>query len=95
MYGAQIIAICLSAHRSIAAQKLLTKLGFNAHQLKGGMKEWRKHGLPEVTEEQDKGEKEQETTESEKDASQTSREDEECCTGIEKLSEETEENKNE
>jgi len=56
------IAICLTAHRSISAQKMLTKMGFQAKQLKGGMKAWRHENLPEVTStnvEQKGGEKEE------------------------------------
>jgi len=56
------IAICLTAHRSISAQKMLTKMGFQAKQLKGGMKAWRHVNLPEVTStnvEQKAGEKEE------------------------------------
>ncbi|KAL6060113.1 putative alternative splicing factor [Balamuthia mandrillaris] len=44
-----IIAICLTAHRSISAQKVLTDMGFRCKQLKGGMQQWRKDGLPEVS----------------------------------------------
>ncbi|KAL9649523.1 hypothetical protein ABK040_007656 [Willaertia magna] len=46
-----IYCICLSAHRSIAAVKLLRQLGFEAYQLQGGMKEWRRLELPEIKEE--------------------------------------------
>jgi tRNA 2-selenouridine synthase SelU len=52
-----VLCICLSAHRSIAAQKYFEQQGFKAVQLKGGMKEWRKMGLPEVKEEAKKGAK--------------------------------------
>jgi rhodanese-related sulfurtransferase len=39
-----IIAICLSAHRSIAAVRLLQAWGFrNAVQLKGGLAWWNRH----------------------------------------------------
>lgn len=41
------VAICLSAHRSIPAVRVLTELGFtNVAQLKGGMKSWWFSKLP-------------------------------------------------
>lgn len=44
-----IICICLSAHRSIAAVKLLREMGHtNVVQLAGGMQAWRAERLPEV-----------------------------------------------
>jgi len=43
-----VCTICLSAHRSIAATKLLTQMGFSAKQLQGGMQAWRQCKLPEV-----------------------------------------------
>ncbi|KAG2389257.1 hypothetical protein C9374_014657 [Naegleria lovaniensis] len=43
-----VYAICLSAHRSIAAVKWLSRNGYNAFQLKGGMQEWRRMNKPEV-----------------------------------------------
>jgi rhodanese-related sulfurtransferase len=47
-----VIAICLSAHRSIPAVRLLRRYGYkNVTQLAGGMIAWRRHGLPEQTEE--------------------------------------------
>jgi len=43
-----VVAICLSAHRSIPAVRLLRRRGFSdASQLAGGMLAWRKAGLPE------------------------------------------------
>lgn len=42
-----VYTVCLSAHRSIPATKLLIELGYKATQLKGGMLEWRKQKLPE------------------------------------------------
>lgn len=47
----RIVFICLSAHRSISAVKLLTEMGRanNVFQLQGGMQAWRAAGLPEVT----------------------------------------------
>lgn len=42
-----VIAICLSAHRSIPAVRILKEMGFqNAKQLKGGMKAWWKQDFP-------------------------------------------------
>jgi rhodanese-related sulfurtransferase len=42
-----IVAICLSAHRSIPAVRLLKSAGFkDARQLAGGMLAWRRKGLP-------------------------------------------------
>jgi rhodanese-related sulfurtransferase len=44
-----VVAICLSAHRSIPAVRLLRRAGFrDAKQLAGGMYSWRRAGLPEV-----------------------------------------------
>tara|TARA_R110002096_G_scaffold420745_1_gene626011 strand:- start:7167 stop:7553 length:387 start_codon:yes stop_codon:yes gene_type:complete len=43
-----VVAICLSAHRSIPAVRLLRSQGFrNVSQLSGGMRAWRQHGLKE------------------------------------------------
>ena len=42
-----VVAICLSAHRSIPAVRLLQRQGFDAAQLAGGMLAWRAAGLPE------------------------------------------------
>jgi rhodanese-related sulfurtransferase len=42
-----IVAICLSAHRSIPAVRMLQKNGFgNACQLQGGMRSWWKAKFP-------------------------------------------------
>lgn len=42
-----IVAICLSAHRSIPAVRLLREAGYkDVHQLRGGMLSWWKAGLP-------------------------------------------------
>ena len=42
-----VVAICLSAHRSIPAVRLLNLAGFNdARQLQGGMQAWWQSGLP-------------------------------------------------
>jgi len=47
--NSEIVAICLSAHRSIPAVRMLQKAGYKrACQLKGGMIAWNKSGLPVV-----------------------------------------------
>ncbi len=43
-----VVAICLTAHRSIPAVRMLLRLGFDARQLAGGMLAWRAAGLPEA-----------------------------------------------
>jgi rhodanese-related sulfurtransferase len=43
-----VVAICLSAHRSIPAVRLLRQKGFEASQLAGGMYAWRAAELPET-----------------------------------------------
>jgi rhodanese-related sulfurtransferase len=44
-----VVAICLSAHRSIPAVRLLCEAGFaDVCQLQGGMRAWWKAGLPVV-----------------------------------------------
>jgi rhodanese-related sulfurtransferase len=42
-----VVAICLTAHRSIPAVRLLRRSGFDARQLAGGMIAWRAAGFPE------------------------------------------------
>jgi rhodanese-related sulfurtransferase len=42
-----VMAICLTAHRSIPAVRLLKQRGFEAKQLAGGMLAWRAARLPE------------------------------------------------
>jgi rhodanese-related sulfurtransferase len=42
-----VVAICLTAHRSIPAVRLLRAQGLEASQLAGGMLAWRAAGLPE------------------------------------------------
>jgi rhodanese-related sulfurtransferase len=42
-----VVVICLSAHRSIPAVRLLRDAGFDVRQLAGGMLAWRALGLPE------------------------------------------------
>ena len=44
-----VVAVCLTAHRSIAAVRLLSRRGWDIVQLQGGMRAWRSEGLPEVT----------------------------------------------
>jgi rhodanese-related sulfurtransferase len=47
--GRPVVAICLSAHRSIPAVRVLRESGFgDACQLRGGMRAWWKAGLPVV-----------------------------------------------
>lgn len=46
--GRRVVAICLSAHRSIPAVRLLRAAGVDAVQLAGGMLAWRRAGLPEI-----------------------------------------------
>lgn len=43
-----VVAICLTAHRSIPAVRLLRRQGFEASQLAGGMLAWRAARLPET-----------------------------------------------
>ena len=43
-----VAAICLTAHRSIAAVRLLSRHGYQVVQLQGGMNAWRRAGLPRV-----------------------------------------------
>jgi rhodanese-related sulfurtransferase len=46
--GAAVVAICLSAHRSPPAVRLLRESGLEARQLRGGMIAWTSAGLPVV-----------------------------------------------
>jgi rhodanese-related sulfurtransferase len=46
--GRPVVAICLSAHRSPPAVRLLRRVGVEARQLAGGMIAWRLAGLPVV-----------------------------------------------
>ncbi len=41
-----VVAICLTAHRSIPAVRQLREWGYDARQLKGGMRAWWRAGLP-------------------------------------------------
>lgn len=52
-----VVAICLSAHRSIPAVRLLRGHGFDASQLAGGMLAWRRAHLPEVSQSENSGSK--------------------------------------
>jgi rhodanese-related sulfurtransferase len=45
--GRPVVAICLTAHRSIPAVRLIRGHGLEARQLAGGMLAWRASGLPE------------------------------------------------
>jgi rhodanese-related sulfurtransferase len=47
--GRQVVAICLSAHRSPPAVRLLRQAGLDARQLAGGMLAWRLAGNPVVS----------------------------------------------
>ncbi|MBL4683586.1 MAG: rhodanese-like domain-containing protein [Nannocystaceae bacterium] len=44
-----VVAVCLTAHRSIGAVRLLKRKGYDVVQLQGGMRAWRKADLPEKT----------------------------------------------
>ncbi|MGA8893052.1 MAG: rhodanese-like domain-containing protein [Anaeromyxobacteraceae bacterium] len=46
--GTAVVAICLSAHRSPPAVRLLRAAGLEARQLRGGMIAWSSAGLPVV-----------------------------------------------
>lgn len=41
-----VVAICLTAHRSIPAVRMLSRRGYRAAQLRGGMLAWRRADLP-------------------------------------------------
>jgi rhodanese-related sulfurtransferase len=43
----KVVAVCLTAHRSIPAVRLLQRHGFDAAQLAGGMIAWRAGAFPE------------------------------------------------
>ena len=47
--GRAVVAICLSAHRSPPAVRLLRRAGIDARQLAGGMLAWRRAGNPVVS----------------------------------------------
>jgi rhodanese-related sulfurtransferase len=44
-----VIAVCLTAHRSIPAVRLFRERGFDAVQLSGGMMAWRARKMPEAS----------------------------------------------
>jgi rhodanese-related sulfurtransferase len=44
--GRPVVAICLTAHRSIPAVRMLAERGFDARHLAGGMRSWWAEGLP-------------------------------------------------
>jgi rhodanese-related sulfurtransferase len=44
-----IVVVCRSGHRSGKAAKLLRALGFDAHNLDGGVNAWTAAGLPLIT----------------------------------------------
>lgn len=44
----EVVVICLSAHRSIPAARMLLEKGYKASQLMGGMQAWRAAKLAEV-----------------------------------------------
>jgi rhodanese-related sulfurtransferase len=46
--GRPVVAVCLTAHRSVPAVRLLHQRGFDAVQLTGGMMAWRAEKLPEA-----------------------------------------------
>lgn len=46
--GKTILAVCRTGRRSAVATELLTKKGFNALNVQGGMVEWNRMGLPAV-----------------------------------------------
>lgn len=41
-----VVAVCLTAHRSVPAVRMLREQGFDAKQLRGGMRAWWRSGLP-------------------------------------------------
>ncbi len=46
--GRPVVAVCLTAHRSVGAVRLLRQRGFEALQLAGGMRAWRAERRPEA-----------------------------------------------
>ena len=42
----EIVCVCASGNRSGSATRMLTKAGFNAVNMKGGMNAWRQANLP-------------------------------------------------
>jgi rhodanese-related sulfurtransferase len=47
-HGDPVVAICLTAHRSIPTVRLLRRHGYEVVQLQGGMRAWRAAGKREV-----------------------------------------------
>lgn len=43
-----VVAICLTAHRSIAAVRVLSRHGYDVVQLEGGMTAWARSKLPVI-----------------------------------------------
>jgi|SRR5579864_1655287 len=41
-----IVTVCASGHRSALAARILTRAGYQAENLKGGMHAWTRAGLP-------------------------------------------------
>lgn len=52
-----VVAICLTAHRSIAAVRLLSRRGYDIVQLQGGMTAWRKAKKKRISGKRRTGEK--------------------------------------
>ena len=50
-----IVAVCQIGQRSALAAEFLTRNGFEAHNLEGGVEAWVAEGLPLVSETGDKG----------------------------------------
>ncbi len=42
----KIFIYCRSGNRSVAASRILSSLGFNVYNIKGGIKAWKEQGLP-------------------------------------------------
>lgn len=45
-HGRAIVAVCATGHRSASATRALTRAGYEAENLKGGMRAWLRQGLP-------------------------------------------------
>jgi rhodanese-related sulfurtransferase len=45
-----IVAVCASGHRSAVAVRTLVRAGYEAENLRGGMRAWARAGLPTVNE---------------------------------------------
>ncbi|MGH2935965.1 MAG: rhodanese-like domain-containing protein [Gaiellaceae bacterium] len=43
-----VVTVCASGHRSAAAARILTRAGFDAENLSGGVRAWSRAGLPLV-----------------------------------------------